>query len=175
MADVTTIEIDTQTIAQTLTANDPSPEHEEGLTRVVAGYIEGRASEAPTGGAFKIRLLARKPDKRADVLDVFRAVFATHFTNKAAKADREFRQTLVRGMKSLAVGLVILAVCTAIGQAIDAMPIRDGLREGLRDGVSVLGWVANWRPVELLFYDWWPIRGERDLYRRLAKAEIEVG
>jgi len=36
----------------------------------------------------------------------------------------------------------------------------------------VFGWVANWRPAEILFYDWWPVRRSRNLYRRLAAAEV---
>jgi hypothetical protein len=76
------------------------------------------------------------------------------------------------GVISLGIGLVILTVCTTLAQYVDALPFRDGVREGLRDGLSVFGWVANWRPAELLLYDWWPIRRMRNLYRRLAKAEV---
>ena len=37
----------------------------------------------------------------------------------------------------------------------------------------ILGWVANWRPLEIFLYDWWPIARRRDLYRRLSAAAIE--
>ena len=37
----------------------------------------------------------------------------------------------------------------------------------------ILGWVANWRPLEIFLYDWWPLARNRNLYLRLAEARIE--
>jgi hypothetical protein len=37
----------------------------------------------------------------------------------------------------------------------------------------ILGWVANWRPLEIFLYDWWPLARRRDLYRRLSSASVE--
>ena len=37
----------------------------------------------------------------------------------------------------------------------------------------MLGWVANWRPLEIFLYDWWPIARRRDLYRRFSAAVVE--
>jgi hypothetical protein len=38
----------------------------------------------------------------------------------------------------------------------------------------IFGWVANWRPAEILLYDIWVIRRRVGLYRRLAEAQIEL-
>jgi hypothetical protein len=38
----------------------------------------------------------------------------------------------------------------------------------------ILGWVANWRPLEIFLYDWWPLAHRRDLYNRLSVATVEV-
>ena len=40
-------------------------------------------------------------------------------------------------------------------------------------GLLILGWVANWKPLETFLYDWWPIRRRLRLYRRLQKAPVE--
>jgi hypothetical protein len=42
------------------------------------------------------------------------------------------------------------------------------------ESLLILGWVANWRPVEIFFYGWSPIVRRRTLYRRLAAARVEV-
>ena len=42
------------------------------------------------------------------------------------------------------------------------------------DGLVIFGWVANWRPAEIFFYDFWEMRRTRLLYRRLADAEIAL-
>ena len=41
------------------------------------------------------------------------------------------------------------------------------------ESLLILGWVANWRPLEIFLYDWWPLTRRRDLYRRLSKAIVE--
>ena len=38
----------------------------------------------------------------------------------------------------------------------------------------ILGWVANWRPIQIFLYDWWPLRRRRRLYERLARAAIDL-
>ncbi len=37
-----------------------------------------------------------------------------------------------------------------------------------------VGWVANWRPMEIFLYDWWPLSRKRHRYERLAIAELEI-
>jgi len=40
--------------------------------------------------------------------------------------------------------------------------------------LSIAGWVAMWRPMELFLYGWWPIRGEARLYDRLAVMPVRI-
>jgi hypothetical protein len=44
----------------------------------------------------------------------------------------------------------------------------------IEESFLILGWVANWRPLEIFLYDWWPITRRRDLYQRLSKAIVEA-
>ena len=44
----------------------------------------------------------------------------------------------------------------------------------VEESFLILGWVANWRPLEIFLYDWWPIARRRDLYRRLSNAVVEA-
>ncbi|MGB9117640.1 MAG: hypothetical protein WCC91_20605, partial [Bradyrhizobium sp.] len=47
------------------------------------------------------------------------------------------------------------------------------LKRLVEESFLILGWVANWRPLEIFLYDWWPIALRRDLYRGLSSATIE--
>ncbi len=38
----------------------------------------------------------------------------------------------------------------------------------------IVSWVANWRSIEILLYDWWPIVRHRNLLRRLSEAEVRI-
>lgn len=33
----------------------------------------------------------------------------------------------------------------------------------LEESLIILGWVANWKPIETFLYDWWPLKRRRDL------------
>ena len=44
----------------------------------------------------------------------------------------------------------------------------------LEEGLIIVGWVANWKPLEIFLYDWWPLARRRNLYRRLAAAKVTV-
>jgi hypothetical protein len=44
----------------------------------------------------------------------------------------------------------------------------------LEESLIIVGWVANWRPLEIYLYDWWPIRRRVLLYRRIAAAPLKV-
>jgi len=53
--------------------------------------------------------------------------------------------------------------------------IIDGpLARAFEESLIIVGWVANWKPIETFLYDWWPLRRRRDLYRRLQNAAVEI-
>jgi hypothetical protein len=71
------------------------------------------------------------------------------------------------------VGLVFLAGCFVIGELV--AKIGQGTAAELtREGLTIGGWVAMWRPLEIYLYDWWPLRDERRLLERLARARVRL-
>jgi hypothetical protein len=44
----------------------------------------------------------------------------------------------------------------------------------IEESLTIFGWVANWRPIEIFLYDWWPIVRRRNLYQRLSAAQVEL-
>lgn len=175
MTGVTRIAIDVHAIDQLFSSFDPSPFHEFSLNTTAAQYITSQAWYAPRSDGFVIELCLRgRAASRKDAALV-EEVLRQHFARMAASEAMNFRKLIRNGLISLAIGLCVLAFCTAASRGIDNSPLPDGWREGLRDGISMFGWVANWRPAQILFYDWWPVRRSRNLYRRLALAEVVPG
>ncbi len=172
MTGVTRIPVDVHSVDQLFSAFDPSPFHEFSLNSTAAQYIASQAWYAPRSSTFVVDLSLRgRAAARKDAAKV-QEVLRQHFTRLAANEQMNFRKLIRTGLISLAIGLCVLAFCTALSRAVDNSPLPDGWREGVRDGISVFGWVANWRPAQILFYDWWPLRRNRNLYRRLATAEV---
>src|SRR5437763_15016881 len=80
---------------------------------------------------------------------------------------------LKRGWMSLVIGLVFLSVCELAAQAAQAA-LPPGVSQILQQGLSVAGWVAMWRPMEIFLYAWWPLAGDRRLYDRLCRMPVFV-
>jgi hypothetical protein len=78
------------------------------------------------------------------------------------------------GRRSLSIGILVLAVCLIVARSIPPSPQASAFGWILRESVLILGWVANWRPLEIFLYDWWPLARRRDLYLRLAAARVEL-
>jgi hypothetical protein len=49
-------------------------------------------------------------------------------------------------------------------------PVPDCLSESL----TIVGWVAMWRPLQIFLYDWWPLQRQIRLYQKLSSAHIQV-
>jgi hypothetical protein len=47
-------------------------------------------------------------------------------------------------------------------------------RRILHEGLVIVSWVALWRPIELVLYDFWPVRERRQIIERLRDAEVSL-
>ncbi len=57
-----------------------------------------------------------------------------------------------------------------VAMSLELRPITRVIQESL----IIFGWVANWKPIEIFLYEWWPIARRRNLYRRLAGAAVKL-
>ena len=55
-----------------------------------------------------------------------------------------------------------------------ARVVPGSLGAGLKEGLVISSWVVMWRPVEVLIYDWIPVRHERKVVTKLLAAQIQV-
>ena len=44
----------------------------------------------------------------------------------------------------------------------------------LREGLTISGWVALWKPIDIHLYRWWLVRRLWHLQDRLAACPVEV-
>jgi hypothetical protein len=74
------------------------------------------------------------------------------------------------GAASLAIGLLFLFACLVAREVVAR--IAGAAAAIVAEGLLIMGWVAMWRPLEILLYDWWPIWRQRRLYRALKDMPI---
>jgi hypothetical protein len=173
-ANETEIAIRVRTITALFNSFDPSPFREKDIDPEVEEFLVGWVRELPHDAPFTIAVRlppeeAAKP-QAAEIGDAF-----THyFGHRAQVAEQDLRELFRIGRRSLAIGVVVLIICLVASQLVAAfIPIRVVARV-LEESLIIVGWVANWRPIEIYLYDWWPIRRRIRLFRRIAAARVEV-
>ena len=62
---------------------------------------------------------------------------------------------------------------TALSLVAQRLPIGHA-GDILREGLVITGWVAMWRPIEVLLYDWWPLIQTRKHIVRILAAQVGV-
>ncbi|WP_421932327.1 hypothetical protein [Phenylobacterium sp.] len=97
-----------------------------------------------------------------------------YFAYRSKVLGWDLRDLFRTGRASLMIGLAVLAACIVLGKGASGLLGTGYLGRFFDEGLIILGWVANWRPVEIFLYDWWPVVRRRRLYRRLSLAQVTV-
>lgn len=97
-----------------------------------------------------------------------------YFARRRMRAAYELRRALHDGRSSLMVGAVLLIVVLTLAQALDGVAATSRVVAAVREGLTIVGWVALWRPAELLLYSPWMLKREIALFRQLENAEVVV-
>jgi hypothetical protein len=168
------IEIFVREPAQLFSSIDPSPFVERDLDEEAERFVLTWARDLPEGERLELEIrlgcAERLPGEAAQIAEAIRL----HFRRRGDAASRELRALLRRGRISLVIGLLFLTVTS-----LTAGFIVDWLGTGrvstiLQTGLTVVGWVSLWRPMEIFLYDWWPLAGDRRLFRRLSEMPVRV-
>ena len=167
-----TIELRLSALAQLFNSLDPSPFHERDLDDDAEAYIVGWARELSKDGPF--RLVLHLPDAEAEKArerDVA-ASLLHYFAERATHLDRELSELFRVGRRNLGISLPLLVVCLVASQLVRSYFGGGALASVLQESLVIVGWVANWKPLETFLYDWWPLRRRRRMYENLAQMEV---
>ena len=159
-------------LAQLFNSMDPSPFMERDLDADAEEFITSWARELPSHGDLElvIQLAVPSPaDFLADVEDAVRRYFAARATIKRL----EFSQLMRRGRLSLGVGFIFLVLCLSLGQFV-AQSASGAAAQIIEEGLTICGWVAMWRPLEIYLYDWWPLFEEQRRLNLLAGIRVRI-
>lgn len=167
------IELKVERVSALFDAFDPFPIPSRDLSLAVEEFIVGWARDLPHDAPLSVRIHVPNADLASDG-DQIREAFRNHFTYRANRMSGDLRELFRFARTSLTIGVAVLSLCIIAARSLSALIADPNLSRILVEGVVILGWVANWRPIELLLYDWWPIDRRRRLYRRLAAASIDL-
>lgn len=152
---------------------DPLPYRERDLDPQVEDFVVDWAREL--GGSQPLEIVIHLPrlDPETPAAHEIEAAVNSYFGARAGAVRRQHLELLRTGRISLAVGLAVLGACLIAARVIGEM-IPGDLGRFLGEGLIILGWVANWRPIEIFLYDWWPLVRRRRLYDRLSRSHVRL-
>ena len=166
------IELELRDVEQLFNPIDPSPLERRDLNPAVEEFIVSWAEEYPADATFTLRVrLEQFPAD--DPVNLMRAAIHNYFSYRQGVSDVEFRRLMKRGRTSLAIGLLFLATCLLASRLL--FNGRSGTWAGIgSESLTIAGWVAMWRPMEIYLYGWWPIRRRGRLDGKLSRMLVEV-
>jgi hypothetical protein len=168
------IEIRLNSVGQLFNSFDPSPFQGRDIDDAAEEFIVGWAREFR--GGEQLRIVVHLPPDQCETAGArsLAASVAQHFEYRTGVMRRELSELFRQGRLYLMVGLSIFVVCHVLAEIIRSAFPENTFAKGVEQGLIIIGWVANWKPFELLIYDWWPLRRRIRLFQRLAAADIEV-
>lgn len=160
-------------IEQLFNSMDPAPFGERDLDVHAEHYLVEWARELPTEATLSLTLhLQEAPAQREGWIETS---VHRYFVERERSTRGELRELLRQGRISLLIGLSFLGLCLYVSQWWPLGGTDDGFAGGLlRESFSVAGWVAMWKPMQTYLYDWWPLRVQARLYRRMSRMPVRV-
>jgi hypothetical protein len=172
-AGFTCIDLHVRSTRQLFDTRDPAPFRERDLAPDALEYLLEAADEIPRDEALHLVIAITEPAEPELTPEVIGTAIRAHFEYERHRRGLALTRHLRRSYLAFAVGLATLAALLTLAEFTTLLP--DGrLREVVREGVVITGWVAMWRPLELLLYDWWPILHDRRRFDRLLSAKLSV-
>jgi len=167
------IELRVESVSQLFNTLDPFPFPERDLDTDAEEYIVGWARELPRDQP--IGIVIHLPAKELANQDpqAFAPALNRYFDYRAGIVRGDLNELFRVGRTALVIGLSVLAFCSVAAQFPERIFGETPFSRFLQESLIILGWVANWKPIEIFLYDWWPLMRRRNLYRRLAEAKVQ--
>jgi hypothetical protein len=168
------IELRVNKIDQIFPVRDRNPLGGKALDKEMQDYIVRRARASVRGQPIKILILLPEKEAEKSAASDLPSDFSSYFSHRADLLQGDLSELYRDGRRFLALGMSILVGCLVLAQIAGTYLVEGPFRRLVEQSLPILGWVANWRPLEIFLYDWWPLARRRDLYRRLSAASVEI-
>jgi len=166
------IEIKIKKINQLFNSFDPSPFLEKDLDDDAFEYIVTSVSERSLKTRQKIIIhIPKKERSKLSEVEIKRAIH-NFFEYKKLLAERSIKLKIKEGQLSFVVGISFLIICLVIGEYIQSLAQNSWTYIAF-EGLLIGGWVAMWKPISDILYEWWPIWKEKRIYNKIAEMDIE--
>jgi hypothetical protein len=159
-------------MSQLFNSMDPSPFIGKDLDDDAEEFIVSWAQEFSPDAPLKLRIyLDQWPAE--DPKELIRTAVHNHFAHRAQITNLEFKRLLKQGRTCLFIGLLFLSACLLLSKMLLGREAGTWAAV-VRESLTIAGWVAMWRPMQIYLYDWWPLRRRSRIFVKLSHMPLEV-
>lgn len=168
------VEVAINDFRQLFNERDPAPFRNRDLDEDFASYVVGSVQEFPLKTAMKLRIIVdHEIDFSLDrniISDSIKSYF--FYESKRVQAHRRKQKRISRFF--LLIGFLTLFFCLGTVQFLYLKQHDSTVIDIIREGLVIIGWVAMWRPIESILYDWFPLYEEQKYFDKIADLPIEI-
>jgi hypothetical protein len=161
-------------VRQLFDSLDPAPFRERDIDPQAADYIVDSARELPAEASLALQVQLGREAVSEAAAAMLRQAVHEYFERRAASKHRELRQLFRNGRRSLVIGVAFLAGAIGLAQWLGSLISHEGYAWLASESLTIGGWVALWRPMEIFLYEWWPLRADARLFSRLAAMPVSL-
>jgi len=168
------IEISVRDVGQLFNTMDPSPFHEKDLDADAEEFIMSWAQEFAVRDPVVLIVHVEELEDRDQSRALLERAVQHYFLYRANLGQLEFRRLMRDARTSLLIGVAFLFMCLAGGELLMMKLPPHAWRNFGQEGLTIAGWVAMWRPIELYLYEWWPVRRRMRIFEKMSRMNVEV-
>ena len=172
--DTGVIEVHVRELSQLFNSMDPSPFLDKDLDVDAEEFITSWARELPRDKPLALLVHLDQPVVQPREGPSLRDAVHSYFTHRAQMSRQRLRELLRLGRTSLVIGAFFLVACLLVGDWVTHLFPGRRAAEIVRESLTIGGWVAMWRPLEIFLYSWWPILRERRMHDRLSRMPVRI-
>ena len=167
------LRLSVRTHDQLFNSFDPSPFYEKDLDAAAEQFLVSWARELHPHADLRLTLYLKIAPAEPQPERWLVQAIHHHFGERARLARADLRALLRQGRISLAIAVVFLGACLLLAQFIGSLT-TGVIPQLFREGLTIAGWVAMWRPLQIYLYEWWPLLQRRRLYERMSRMPVEL-
>lgn len=168
-----TLELRLRELGQLFNSMDPTPFLNKDLDPEAEAYIESWALGFPSASKLHLTIHLEKNSEQSNPGTLLTAAIHNHFHYKSGLVRRDLKELFRQGRISLFIGFAFVVVCLIAADTISKVGSSTAFTIA-RESLTIVGWVAMWKPLQIFLYDWWPLVRRIRSYEALTNAQIRV-
>lgn len=152
---------------------DPAPFLERDLDDEAVEYIVDSVKEYPLKRKMRLVIFLPKERKYKISDKMIKSAINMFFDYQVDVKKKRLKNLFAQGRTSLIIGILFLTFCLTSSEFISIY--RTGIISRIfAEGLTIVGWVSMWNPINLFLYEWWPITREMIIRQKIKDMVVKI-